>query len=156
MIKKCYFVCALAGLIAAAPLSPDPQATAAKAVVTAAIMKINANDAVGLRSLFTDNATIIDEVPPFRWSGPDAVAKWLSQSNAFAGTDGLKTFTQSSSDLLGFEKGRAHFDAAFRVNLSKKGRVSCGKWVFVLQRIGESWKIREAIWTSLPDGDPDC
>jgi hypothetical protein len=129
-------------------LSPNPQATTAKDVVTAAISKMNANDAVGLGPLFTEDPTIIDETPPFRWAGPDAVTEWLSQVNAYAATDGLRTFTQSGSDILGIENDRAHFDAPFDVSLPKKGQMGRGQWVFVLRRIGESWKIQEAIWTS--------
>jgi ketosteroid isomerase-like protein len=155
MMKGLFSYALVVMLIAATPASPEPQAAVAN-VVTAAIARINANDAMGLSALFTDDPTIIDEVPPFRWSGADAVAKWLSQSNAFAARDGLKTFTQSGSEILGFEDDKAEFDAAFGVSLSKKGRVACGKWVFVLQQIGDSWKIQEAVWTSLSQRDPDC
>lgn len=117
---------------------------------------MNVNDPVGLSTFFKDDPTIIDTVPPFRWTGRDAVATWLSQSNAFASEDGVKTFTQSGSEMLEIAGDSAEFDAAFAVSLSKKGRVGCGKWAFILQRSGDTWKIQEAIWTSLDQADPEC
>jgi hypothetical protein len=67
---------------------------------------------------------------------------------AMEDTDSMAIVASQRGGILGIENDRAHFDAAFDVSLSKKGRMHRGQWVFVLQRIGESWKIQEAIWTS--------
>lgn len=134
-------------LIAVAPADQDPQAIAAQQVAMAAIAKINANDAVGFAALLTDDPTIIDETPPFQWTGSSAAAEWLSDSNAFASIDGVHTFSQSGTDLLGIANDKARFNAPYRESLSKIGEMGRGQWTFILHRIGGCWKIQEAIWT---------
>lgn len=137
-------------LIGAAPIT-DPQAAAAKSVATAAIARINANDPAGLRSLFTDDTTILDEAPPFRWTGPNAATDWLKQLNENAATDGVRKFTQSGTDLLGFANDKARFVAPYDESLPRSnGPLDRGQWVFVLQRLGDTWKIKEAAWVTLP------
>ena len=79
VIKQLLLACSSMALIAATPPFPPAQRVTAKRVVATAIAKINANDAAGLAALFTDDPTIIDDVPPFRWTGSTAVAEWLSE-----------------------------------------------------------------------------
>jgi hypothetical protein len=135
-------------LVAATPPPSPPQGSEISSIVNAAIARMNQNDAVGLRSFFADDATIIDEIPPFRWSGLNASAAWLSSINASSAEDGLHTYSRAGIELVGFANDSARYDAPFDLSLSKTRRTLVrGEWSFLLTRVGGAWKIEYAIWT---------
>jgi hypothetical protein len=73
-MKKIVFLFALAVVpaFAVAATPPPPILTLANAVIAAA----NSANPAGFTGLFTNDAVVVDENPPFVWRGPDAGTAW--------------------------------------------------------------------------------
>jgi hypothetical protein len=98
-------------------------------------------------ALMTADATMIDEFPPFAWSGPDAFTHWLADYKALvAASPGGKVklgdpiTTRVSGDL-------AYVVCASSETFKVKGvrMAETARMVFALRREDGAWKI--AAWT---------
>jgi uncharacterized protein DUF4440 len=142
-------ICAVAGPgSAAAP--PDPALAALPAKMVAALV---ANDATAFRAVCAASTTVIDEFPPYSWSGPDTCARWSAAFKVFMGqvkmTDPKGTVAPHPFiDVTGnhaYVVAKVKWDAT----LSGKPISEEGTWTFVLAKSGAAWKITSIAWGTL-------
>ena len=69
--------------------SAAPSDPAVLQPVTNFIRAINAGDEKSFALYFTPDAVVCDEVPPYRWVGPSAVAHWLHDDNRLIKAHGI-------------------------------------------------------------------
>jgi len=93
-MRPCFQVLALACLVpfAAAPASVAAQATTdpALAPIRALTAAFNANDDNAVAQLFVPDAVVVDEVTPYRWTGANAVRRWLHDDGSVITKNGVK------------------------------------------------------------------
>lgn len=111
----------------------------------------NKGDAKTAAAACAEHASILDEFPPYEWSGKDGCATWMKAYDADAAkngiTDGLVTLgTPRHVDIAG---DRAYVvipsDYAFR----KKGvpvKETGSMFTFALQKTAAGWRIAAWSW----------
>lgn len=148
------FVAAFALLAAPALAAPVTQPPAAIATLAHAIVgAANANDASKLRGIYTDDAVVIDEDPPFVWRGANAGVMWWRSVAKIIAT---KHATLHAAGLP-FTEYRVDGDDAYliqpmRIEKSAGGHtmVERGMQTYTFHRARGVWKISSAVWTTTP------
>jgi len=137
-------------LAVAAPAPPPPIAKLATAVISGA----NANDASAFAGLFTSDAVVVDENPPFAWRGAGAGVAWwnvvreVTQKAKVSGVKaiGVRTseFKQSATD--------AYMIQAMTVSGSQGGKpfAEPGTMTYTFHKSGGTWLISSMVWTTKP------
>jgi hypothetical protein len=148
-------VAALAAvLIALAPAAaappPDPALVALPQTVLDALI---ANDAPALRAACAPASTVIDEFPPYSWSGPDACVRWSAAFKVFAAKLKLSGFKGSIApkpftDVSG-NHGYLTANVTLHAMMSGKPLTEQGTWTFVAVKAATGWKITSIAWGTL-------
>jgi len=106
-----------------------------------------------------DGVTIVENFPPYVFTGPDAVARWATQMRAhLAGVAGLRHTFEEVHDFSREGEG-AYF--ALRTHWSgvNGGRpfAETGGWALVLTRRTGSWRVLGYGWAVIDSetGEPD-
>ncbi len=136
----------------AAALSRDtvPQAEVMQ-VVNAAINSLNSFNIDAVANLYTQNAVVADDEPPYSWNGPTAGVQWVNaveqvckenRLTKLKGSIGTVSVYQQSTDNVyvvvpviytGLLPGKAAFEAN-------------GAFAFVLRNINGKWLIKSQVW----------
>lgn len=143
------FMGELASVADAAPLQPNSIAP-----VRLALAAIDRNDRDAFRATFATDATILDEISPFRFAGPGAAERWFDRLAAVNRTNAI---TGERTSIVGAPRGSVEGDDAYavvdvRVDYLERGRaiVENGAWTFALKNAGGRWKIVMAAFTPQP------
>ncbi len=120
-------------------------------VVSVAIYSLNKFDIDAVANLYTPNATVADDEPPYSWNGPTAGVQWVNaveqacKDNRITRLKGsiepVNVFQQNGGnvyiivpvDYIGTLPGRATFEAH-------------GAFAFVLRMINGKWMIKSQVW----------
>lgn len=121
--------------------------------VTLLIQGLNSGEVDAVQALHTDDATIIDSIPPFLWSGPKAYVRLMRDYEAVAVREQIGTTVVELLQVDRIEKtgALAYVAASGRVKSVEKSvsTVEEGKFVFTLKQIGGDWKISAWAWTAM-------
>jgi ketosteroid isomerase-like protein len=152
-------VFAAAGLVAALcfPVAagaqsppPDPAMLALPAKMAAALI---ANDAATLRSACAAKAAVIDEFPPYSWSGADACARWAAAFKVFAASLKLTNLkaTVKANPFVDVSGTHAYLVAQVKFDAMMAGKPvpEEGTWTFVCVKSGGAWKVTNLTWGTL-------
>jgi hypothetical protein len=120
-------------------------------VITTAIYSTNDFNIEKVAELYTPNATITDDEPPYSWNGPTAGVQWVNavekvcKDNDLTKLKGsigaINVFLQTADNVYiivpvtytGNLTGRSHFTAE-------------GAFIFVLRMINGRWLIKNQAW----------
>jgi ketosteroid isomerase-like protein len=120
----------------------------------------NANDGAAVAAAYASDALIIDEFPPFRWSGPKAGATWWNDFGAFSTKAGM-----SNPHIIHAKPAFLSYDAAkttayvvmpstFTYKSKGKAQTEIGQWVFILKKSATGWHVAVSTWASVSDTGP--
>lgn len=138
------------GRASAAPIDP-----VVLQPVTDFIRAINTGDTKAFSGLFTADAVACDEVPPYRWLGPNAVAHWLHDDDRLIAAHhitsaaisvGAPTFFHRSGD-----GGYAVFPLVDRYTAGGKRQRETGLFTFALAKTPSGWRIKLACFAKQSD-----
>lgn len=143
----------LFAVVASCATSP---AFAGDAAVEAPIRRMadafNQDDIAAVKAEHVAAPTIVDNVPPFTWSGPNALDTWLADlgksEEARGLSDGHVTFAPIVDEVV--QGDRAYVVARSIYTFKQKGRVmkEDGYTAFVLVKTGADWKVESWSWGS--------
>jgi ketosteroid isomerase-like protein len=120
-------------------------------VVRVAIYAANDFNIQAVANLYTPNAVVADDEPPYSWNGPTAGIQWINaveravkeyRITKFKGTiEPVKVYQQTSDNVYvvvpvsytGNLPGRDHFSAR-------------GAFAFVLRQVNDKWMIKSQVW----------
>jgi hypothetical protein len=136
--------------------SPEPLLVPVRALVTAF------NTAAAYPAdVFTADAVVTDEFPPFVWNATNGGAKqWWSDLVADPGTARHAQFVAAKQHV---EIGTPEFvrmsgtggwfiaPSELRYTVGDETHVQKGRWLFYLRRDGDAWKISAHAWDELSD-----
>jgi ketosteroid isomerase-like protein len=97
-----------------------------------------------------DEASIIDDVPPYEWHGPGACAKWLANYKAFAKAQEITEDSSTMGAPRHFEISgdRAYVTAPVTFTSKKKGQPNneTARVTITLLKTGAGWRITGWSW----------
>ncbi len=136
--------------IANPALPPAPILHLANAAMHAA----NANDASAFAGLYTNDAVVVDEIPPFVWRGAGAGTSWWHAVAATARKMKL-THLQATNIRIGEFKqsaNDAYLVTPMTVTAIANGKpfVEPGTTTYTFHEAGGTWLISSQVWTSKP------
>lgn len=120
-------------------------------VVRKAIYAANDFNVQAVANLYTPNAVVADDEPPYSWNGPTAGIQWINavekavkdfRITKFIGAiEPVKVYQQNADNVYvvvpvnytGDLPGKAHFSAR-------------GAFTFVLRQINDKWLIKSQVW----------
>ena len=100
---------------------------------------------------FSNSATIIEDIPPYKWQGANAGSQWLSAMAANADRLGVTSVAMKLGDCqrIEVEGGAAYVIFAGTVQLEQPTRTLRveGLLTFTLERDSDQWLITGLTWT---------
>jgi ketosteroid isomerase-like protein len=142
----------LAPALAAA--APQPPPAPILKLVNAVIANTNADDAAAFAGLFTGDAVVVDENPPFTWRGAGAGIAWWHVVDAVTRKAKL-THIKAVNVRLGEFKQTAS-DAYLVQSLTVAGLAGTkpfaesGTMTYTFHSAGGEWLISSMVWTTKP------
>lgn len=137
-----------------AAASAQPTNTELMAPIQKFMETFNKGDVAGAEATHAavPDLTIIDEVPPYLWSGPGAFKAWSSALDSDAKKQGMTEPMVSVSAPTRVESNgdRAYVivPAVFTFKLKGAAMRSMAQMTFVLQKGATGWLINGWTWTS--------
>ncbi len=143
---------ALAPALACA--APKPPPAPIVKLVNTVIANTNADDAATFAGLFTGDAVVVNENPPFEWRGADAGVAWwrvveaVTQKAKMAHVKAVNVrlgeFRQSATD--------AYLVQALTVTgiAGTKPFAESGTMTYTFHNAGGRWLISSMVWTTKP------
>ncbi len=144
---------ALVPAVAAATPNSPPPAPILK-LANAVIHAANTNDASGLSGIFTGDAVVVDENPPFVWRGAGAGVAWWHVVEAVT-QKAKMTHLKAINVRLG-EFRQSSTDAYLVQPMTVAGIVGgkpfaeAGTMTYTFHASGGAWLISTMIWTAKP------
>jgi ketosteroid isomerase-like protein len=139
------------GLAAAAP---NPPPAPILKLASAAMHAANTNDASAFAGLYTDDAIVVDEDPPFSWRGSGAGTAWWHVVAAVA--QKMKMTHLRAVDIRVGEFKETATDAylvePMTVTAIANGKpfVEAGTTTYTFHRAAGTWLISSQVWTAKP------
>jgi ketosteroid isomerase-like protein len=147
-----FAVLALApGAVAAIPNAPpQPILRLANAAMHAA----NTNNASGFAGLYTNDAVVVDENPPFVWRGAGAGTAWWHAVAAVARRMNLAYLKAINIRISEFKESAtdAYLVQPMTVSGIANGKpfVEAGTTTYTFHNSGGTWLISTQVWTTKP------
>jgi len=140
------------GLAAAAPSAPPAPILK---LVNAVIQGTSADNASAFSGLFTDDAVVVDENPPFVWRGAGAGVAWWYVVDAVTRKAKLTHVKASNARISEFKQSAA--DAYLVQAITVTGVAAGGKsfaepgtMTYTFHKAGGAWLISTMVWTTKP------
>lgn len=115
----------------------------------------NKGDIAAVKATHVASPTIVDNVSPFFWSGPNAFDQWvadLSKAEAAEGkTDGVVTFAPVVDEVISGDRAYVVTRCEYAYKQNGKDIREVGYTSFVLVKHGPEWKVASWSWAS-PSG----
>jgi ketosteroid isomerase-like protein len=119
--------------------------------INAFINSVDKGDMAGAAAAHVADPKIIDEFPPYHWSGPTAFADWGAaygkDSAANKVTDGHLTMLTPTRTRIG--EGHAYVVAPTDLTFKQDGKpmVEHGTITYALDKTASGWKIASWVWS---------
>jgi ketosteroid isomerase-like protein len=123
-------------------------------LVNAAMHAANADDASGFAGLYTNDAVVVDEIPPFLWRGAGAGAVWWHAVDGVAQKSNM-THLKAIDIRIGEFKSSAtdaYLITPMTVTAIANGKpfAEAGTTTYTFRKSGGTWLISSQVWTRKP------
>ena len=136
------------GLGAAPALAADP---AVEAPIQHFIAAFNKGDMAGAAVTMAPRVSIIDEVAPFQWRGPDAFTRWgaslAADSKAKGYSNESVTLGTPSRELVSGANAYVIVPATYAFTQKGVKMAEESQLTFTLWKVDGAWKITGWTWT---------
>jgi hypothetical protein len=148
------FVCTLvafgiAALIGVRASAAEPQGSGINrsllATIDALVVAMNRSDDRAIAALMTRDVVIMDEVAPYRWTGPNAEEHWSNDDGSLIRKRGVSA-SHSTRGMPTFVHHNATHafltvPLAYDYSLHGKRQHETGLWTIVMVRTSDGWRI---------------
>jgi ketosteroid isomerase-like protein len=115
------------------------------------VNSFNTRDTQMALATCADQTSIIDDIPPYEWHGPDACSKWISDWEVNAKKNEISDAKVSLNKLRYFEVtgDRAYVVVPANITYKLKGKQvkePVGRVTLILQKITADWRIIGWSW----------
>ena len=112
----------------------------------------NKGDIAMVKAAHVASPTIIDNVPPFAWSGPNAFDEWLADLGKFEAaqgkSDGKVTFAPVVDEVVRGDRAYVVTRSSYEYTQNQRQMREEGYTAFVLVKLGAAWKVESWSWAS--------
>jgi hypothetical protein len=120
-------------------------------IVAAAIYSLNTFSIEKVAALYTPNAVIADDEPPYSWNGPTAGVQWVNAVEQVCKDNRLTKLKGTIEAINVFQQTTDNVYIVVPVNYSgelpgKTHFTSRGAFTFVLRMINGRWMIKSQVW----------
>ena len=121
------------------------------AVIESMVAAVNLGDFTSATACFAEDPVIVEDIPPFRWQGRDAVAGWLTAMGENAARLGVAGIAMELGEVVQLRcvDERAYCVRAGELRLSAQERTLAapGLLSFTLRRVASAWLIETLVWS---------
>lgn len=133
---------------------PNEPPAEIKALIDAVLGGFNNKDSALYNSAFSGDAVVIDGIAPYRWTGPNAQARWFSDAEKWVHDFGVENETLVYDRIVHAAVVGTHAYVVLSATLlfSLKGGQSGsrpGILTFTFAKQGDQWKIESQAWGRL-------
>ena len=120
-------------------------------VVQRAVNSLNKFDIEAVANLYTHNALVADDEPPYSWNGPTAGVQWVNAVEKTCKDNQLTKLKASIEPIRVYQQTADNVylvvPVNFTGNLPEKARFSSkGAFTFVLRMENGKWLIKSQVW----------
>ena len=120
-------------------------------IVEAAINSLNSFNIDIVANLYTQNAVVADDEPPYSWNGPTAGVQWVNAVEQVCKDNKLTKLRGSIGNISVFQHSADNFyivvPVIFTGNLPQKQRFTAdGAFTFILRMVSGKWMIKSQVW----------
>jgi hypothetical protein len=120
-------------------------------IVKAAVYSLNTFSIEKVADLYTPNAVIADDEPPYSWNGPTAGIQWVNAVEQVCKDNRLTKLKGTIESINVFQQTTDNVYIVVPVNYSgelpgKTHFTSRGAFTFVLRMINGKWMIKSQAW----------
>jgi ketosteroid isomerase-like protein len=120
-------------------------------VIKAAVYSLNNFDIEKVANLYTPNASVADDEPPYSWNGPTAGVQWVNAVEQVCKDNKLTKLKGSIETISVYQQNADNIYVV--VPVSYNGLLpgsqrfnSKGAFTFVLRLINGKWLIKSQVW----------
>ncbi len=139
--------------VAATAASQPPAAPILK-LTNAVIGAANAGDASAFNGLFTNDAVVVDENPPFVWRGADAGVAWWHGVDAVIAKAQIVHLRATNVRIGEFRQSATdgYLVESLTVTGVRAGKpfAEAGTMTYTFHNAGGTWLISTMVWTTKP------
>ena len=140
--------------MAAQPIAmPNEPPAEIKALIDTVLGGFNSKDCALYNSAFGEDAVVIDGIAPYRWSGPNAPARWFSDAEKWVHDFGVENETIACDRIVHAAVVGTHAYVVLSATLSftLKGQSGSrpGILTFTFAKQGDKWKVESQAWGRL-------
>ena len=135
------------------PTTYEPPAEI-RALIDAVLGGFNSKDAVLYNSAFGADAVVIDGIAPYRWTGPNAQARWFSDAEKWVHDFGVESENVVCDRIVHASVVGMHAYVVlaatlhFSLNSGESGSKP-GILTFTFAKQGDKWKVESQAWGRL-------
>lgn len=140
--------------MAAQPISmPNEPPAEIKALIHTVLGGFNSKDSVLYNSAFSGDAVVIDGIAPYRWTGPNAQARWFSDAEKWVHDFGVENERIVSDRIVHAAVAGTHayvvLSATLFFTLKGQNGSRPGILTFTFAKQGNTWKVESQAWGRL-------
>lgn len=136
---------AVSALTAGSALASD------RSDITAVLNQWNDADVAKSIAACADDASVMDDIPPYEWHGAGACANWAKDYDAFAQkngmTDATGTIGKPRKIIITGDRAYAIAPATFSFTKDGKQVKNIATATFALKKTAAEWRITGWTWT---------
>ncbi len=122
------------------------------AVITKIIYSTNNFSIDNVANLYTPNAVITDDEPPFSWNGPTAGVQWVNAVEKACKDIGLTKFKATIESIHIFQQNTDNVYIVVPVDYTgflpqRERYTNKGAFTFVLRLQNNKWVVKSQTWT---------
>jgi ketosteroid isomerase-like protein len=118
--------------------------------IVAVLNQWNDPDAAKAAAACAEDASVIDDIPPYEWHGAGACANWAKDYDAFAQTNGMTdasgTIGKPRTITITGDRAYAVLPATFSFTKDGKPVKSIATATFALHKTASGWRITGWAW----------
>jgi ketosteroid isomerase-like protein len=124
------------------------------ALIDTVFTAFNRKNATLLNSVYGANVVIVDGFAPYRWSGPQALAEWWADANAWAEAGGVESEHLDHKGILAWgvsgDRAYASISATLTITL-RNGKLITrpGILTYTFARQSDVWRAEGHAWGRL-------
>ena len=121
------------------------------AIITKVIYSLNNFNIDDVANLYTPNALVADDEPPYSWNGPTAGVQWVNAVEQVCKENKLTKLKGSIEPIIVYQQNADNVYVVVPVSYSgvlpgKAHFNSKGAFTFVLRLVNGKWLIKSQVW----------
>ena len=133
---------------------PNEPPAEIKSLIDTVLGGFNGKNSAQYASAFSEDAVVIDGMAPYRWTGPNAPARWFSDAEKWAHDLGVENERITCDSIVhsSVVATNAYVVLAATLSISLKGGQTssrAGILTFTFAKRGDKWKAESQAWGRL-------